>query len=347
MIVVIIAGGSGSRLWPLSTPAYPKHLLQINNDKLSLLQRACERARKLTDQIYVVSETGHIKYVKEQLSDVPPEAFIVEPARRGTANCIVAALAHIGKHHAHDEPVAFIHADHYIQDINGFVDSFHLADTVTSEQKRIVLIGVEPTGPATIFGYIEKGAALDGQDDVFNVSSFKEKPDRPTAEKYLKSGKYLWNGGYFIGSLDVFVEHMRKSAPGLADNYERLNAVASPEEYEKVYLAFESEAIDYALIEKVPDLLVVPASFDWMDLGSFGDLAKAAGSDKQGNSLQGDNIAADEVTNSFIYNDDSKPLAVIGLDDVIVVNTPNGVLVTRKDMAPKVGEISKQFNNKQ
>lgn len=343
MIVVIIAGGSGTRLWPLSTPDYPKHLLKVNNDNLSLLQYAYERARKLTDHIYVVSEVGHIQYVKDQLPDLAPEAFIIEPARRGTANCIVEALAHISKQHAADEPIAFVHSDHHIRDVNGFVQSFRLAEKLSREQKRIVLIGVEPTGPATNFGYIEKGDLLPGQDLVCNVRSFKEKPDRQTAVGYLKSGNYLWNGGYFVGSLEVFLSHMQQSAPELADHYQAL-IDADPEQFEQVYLGFTAEAIDYALIEKVPDLLVVPASFDWMDLGSFNDLAKAAGGDEQGNHAQGP-VELDEVTNSFVLNQETKPVAVVGLDNVVVVNTPDGLLVARKDLSQKVGEISKRLNN--
>ncbi len=343
MIVVIIAGGSGSRLWPLSTPSYPKHLLQVNNDELSLLQRAYQRARSLTDKIYIVSEASHIQHVRDQLPDLPAKAFIVEPARRGTANCIVAALENISHRHSPDEPVAFIHSDHYIRDNDSFVSSFHLAEKVAAEQRRIVLIGIEPTGPATIFGYIEKGEVLKGQDGIFNVKSFKEKPDRAAAEHYLASGNYLWNGGYFIASLSVFLERMRSAAPELADNYQRLSS-AAPKQYQALYLSFKSAAIDYALIEKVPDLLVIQASFDWMDLGSFGDLAKAAGADEQGNSLHADNIEVEDVTNTFVYNDEAKPVAVIGLDDVIIVNTPNGLLVARKDLAPRVGEISKRLN---
>ncbi|HSW85290.1 MAG TPA: mannose-1-phosphate guanylyltransferase [Candidatus Saccharimonadales bacterium] len=344
MIVVIIAGGSGTRLWPLSTPDYPKHLLNVNNDKNSLLQMAYERARKLTDKVYIVSEASHIEHVKQQLSDLPDEKFIVEPGRRGTANCIVAALVYISGRHKDDEAIAFIHSDHYIRDLEGFAGSFRLAEKISNEQQRIVLIGVEPLGPATIFGYIEKGQPLKGQDLVANVNSFKEKPDRETAEKYVKSGKYLWNGGYFVGSLSVFLKSMSRAAPELYDAYQRLKKTKA-DKFKKTYLSLKNEAIDYALMEKLSNLLVVPASFDWMDLGSFGDLARAAGGDAKGNHAHGDNIAIEEVTNSYIHNGDIKPVIVIGLDNVIVVNTPAGLLVTRKDMAQKVGELSKRFTN--
>jgi mannose-1-phosphate guanylyltransferase len=345
MIVVIIAGGSGTRLWPLSTPNYPKHLMKIDGSDASLLQTTYKRAQKLTEHIYVVSDSSHIEHVREQLSVLPPEAFIVEPARRGTANCIIAALAYISSRHEADEPIAFIHADHYIRDVAGFRYSFRLAERIAAREKRIVLVGVEPDKPATGFGYIEKGELLDEQNFVFNVNSFKEKPDYQTAKAYLKSGNYLWNGGYFLGSLATFLSRMEQFAPELADHYQQL-LNAKPEDYQQVYLSFESIAIDYALIEKVPDLLVVPATFDWMDLGSFSDLSRAVNGDDKGNYLQGQQVEIEEVKNSFIQDEEAKPVIVIGLDNIVVVNTPHGLLVARKDMSQKVGDVSKRLQEK-
>jgi mannose-1-phosphate guanylyltransferase/mannose-6-phosphate isomerase len=345
MIVVIIAGGSGTRLWPLSTPDYPKHLLKINGDKRSLLQHTYDRARRLTDKIYVVSDDSHIKHVREQLPELSPEAFIVEPARRGTANCIVAALAAIAKLHDPDEPIASIHADHYIRDTDGFVHSFKVATDASAANQRIVLVGVEPDHPATGFGYIQKDELFDEANFVFGVQSFKEKPAFDVAQDYVASGKYLWNCGYFVGSVNTFKQKMQDYAPELFDNYQKL-AAASSEDYDKTYLSLKSEAIDYALIEKVQDLLVVPASFDWMDLGSFGDLHKAVGGDEQGNHLHGQ-VETEEVTNSFVHNQDTKPVAVIGLDNVVVVNTPHGTLVARKDLAQQVGAVSKRIGGKE
>jgi mannose-1-phosphate guanylyltransferase/mannose-6-phosphate isomerase len=346
MIVVIIAGGSGTRLWPLSTPDHPKHLLKINGDDFSLLQHTYERARQLTDRVYVVSEAGHIDRVREQLKELDEDHFIVEPARRGTANCIVTALVYIGQRHDNDEPVAFVHADHYIRDTAGFIHSFQLANEAASSEKRIVLVGVEPDYPATGLGYIQKGDPLSEDQDVYNVHGFKEKPDFDLAKTYVASGNYLWNCGYFIGSVNTFKTNMEAHALGLYDNYQKLSA-ASPEDYDKVYLGFENVAIDYALMEKVPDLLVVPASFDWMDLGSFGDLHKAVGGDEQGNHVHGW-VEMEGVTNTLVQNQEKdKPVAVIGLDNVVVVNTPNGILVARKDEAQKVGEVSKRFKSKE
>ena len=343
MIAVIIAGGSGTRLWPLSTPDYPKHLLKVGGDDLSLLQSTYKRAKRLTDRIYVVSEAGHINHVKDQLPELGDNAFIVEPARRGTANCIVAALVSVSKQADVDEPIAILSADHYIRDINGFVHSFKIASETSTHTKRIVLVGVEPDYPATGFGYIEKGELINEQTFVFNVQSFKEKPDYGTAVSYLASGKYLWNCGYFVGSINTFKTAMEHHSPELFSNYQKLNQAAA-DNYTNTYLGFESNSIDYVLIEKVPDLLVVLASFDWMDLGSFGDLHKAVGSDDKGNHVHGQ-VETEDITNSFIQNHEDKPVAVIGLDNVVVINTPNGILVARKDLAQKVGDISKRFNN--
>ncbi|MGH7195566.1 MAG: mannose-1-phosphate guanylyltransferase [Candidatus Saccharimonadales bacterium] len=342
MIIVIVAGGSGTRLWPLSTPDYPKHLLKVNGDSLSLLQQTYARAKKLTDKVYVVSEAGHIQHVKEQLSELPEDAFIVEPGRRGTANCILAALSHIAKKHDGNEPIASIHADHYIRDIDGFMHSFETATETSAEQKRLVLVGVEPDYAATGFGYIEKGQVISEQSFVFNVSSFKEKPDFEIARRYLRSGKYLWNCGYFVGSLNTFIDSMQQYAPDLYQNYQKL-ADAPPEDYQNVYLGLENQAIDYALIEKVKNLLVVPASFDWMDLGSFDDLSKAVSGDESGNYAHGKSIELEAVNNSFVHNAEKKPIAIIGLDNVVVINTAHGMLVARKDQSQKVGEVSKRL----
>jgi len=342
MVIVIIAGGSGTRLWPLSTPGYPKHLLKINGDGRSLLQHTYDRARQLTDQIYVVSEHSHIDHVKNQLPELPDAAFVIEPARRGTANCLIAALAYISKRHDESEIIASIHADHYIRDTRGFVHSFKVANKASAQTGRILLIGVEPDYPATGFGYIEKGDLFDEEAFIYNVSSFKEKPDKVTAKQYLTSGKYLWNCGYFVASIATFKAKMKTNAPELLNVYEKLSA-AQENEYEQFYTGLQTEAIDYALIEKVPDLLVVPASFDWMDLGSFNDLHKAIGGDEQGNHVHGQ-VQVDRVQNSYIHNEEDKPVAVIGLDNIAVVNTAHGLLVTRKDQSQKVGEISKRIN---
>jgi len=342
MIVVIIAGGSGTRLWPLSTPDYPKHLLTINGENDSLLQKTYQRAKLLASDIYVLTEGSHAHHVKAQIPDLSSDKFIIEPARRGTASCIVAALVRLSEISPHDEPIAFLPADHYIRDVSGFANSFKIAGAMSKKHSKIVLVGIEPDYPATGFGYIQKGEIADQDSLVYTVEGFKEKPNYESAKEFFRSGNYLWNGGYFTGSLDAFKEAMKVYAPRLLGDYEKL--LASGDQFEEVYLGFENISIDYALMDNIKDILVVPASFDWMDLGSFGDLHKAVDNDESGNHIYG-RVEISNVENSFVRNYEDKPVAVVGLDNVVVVNTPEGILVARKDLSKEVGEVSKRINS--
>lgn len=346
MITVIIAGGSGTRLWPLSTATNPKQLLALTNER-SMVQNTYDRAVKLSKDIYVVPDISHADALKAQLPELQQDHFVVEPGRRGTANCIIAALVHVAKRHDHDEPIAFIHADHHIRDVDGFVRSFNVAADVSRKRNEIALIGIEPTYPATGFGYIERDGELDNAKGVYQVESFKEKPDFETARQYMASGRYLWNCGYFVGSVNTFVKEMEEFAPELYENYQKLTAIndANSDEYKDTYLSFENQVIDIALIEKSQSLIVVPASFDWMDVGNFKDLHEANESDENGNHFRGNNIHFDEVENAYIRNEEDKPIAVIGLDNVVVINTPDGILVSRKDISHKVGDIAKKIQN--
>lgn len=346
MITVIIAGGSGTRLWPLSTPDYPKHLLSLTGS-MTLVQYSYERAKTISSSIYVVTDGSHVQHVKDQLPNLSNENFIIEPGRRGTASCILAALAVIQKNHDKDEPIAFLAADHYIRDIAGFTHSFKIAEAASKQAQKIVLVGIEPVYPATGFGYIKKDGIFDEKSFVFDVDSFKEKPDYKTAKQYLNNGNYLWNAGYFVGAVNTFIECMKADVPELYKDYEALVAAKDQAEFNRIYLALENISIDYALIEKVKHLLVVPASFDWMDLGSYDDLQKAIGSDENGNHIKGETVEVEGVENSFIQDHEGKKLAVIGLDNIVVINTADGILVARKDLAQKVGDVSKRFTKKE
>jgi mannose-1-phosphate guanylyltransferase/mannose-6-phosphate isomerase len=346
MITVIIAGGSGTRLWPLSTPEFPKHLLKLTGER-TLLQTAYDRASKLGNTIYVVTEASHSGHVKVQLPELPESAFLIEPGRRGTAHCIIFALDIIARIHDHDEPIAFIHSDHHVRDIGGFARSFELAAKVSQKSKQITLIGIEPTFPSTGFGYIKRDGTISASRGVFEVESFKEKPDYETAKTYVESGDYLWNCGYFVGSVDTFLNEMKRSAPDLQKDFEVLSAIkkTGSKEYDDAYLGFDNQVIDIALIEKAKSLAVVSASFDWMDVGSFKDLHDVVPRDENGNHTYGKNIHTIDVSNVYIRNEEDKPIAVIGLDNVIVVNTPDGILVSRKDVSHRTGEVAKKLQS--
>lgn len=344
MITVIIAGGSGTRLWPLSTSHQPKQLLALTTER-TMVQQAYDRAVTLGETVYVVTEASHAAALRAQIPELPDEAFLIEPGRRGTAHCIIFALDYIARHHDKDEPVAFIHSDHNVRDIAGFKRSFGTAGRVSTEKNEIVLIGIEPTFPSTGFGYIERDGAIDEDAGVYNVLSFKEKPDYDTALQYVESGSYLWNCGYFVGSVNTFLSEMEQSAPELEANYETLAAIEShgSDAYNEAYLALDNQVIDIALIEKAKSLAVVSASFDWMDIGNFKDLHDVVPKDEDNNYVRGENIHALDVENVYVRNETDTPVAVIGLDNIVVVNTADGILIARKDVSHRTGEVAKKL----
>lgn len=345
MIVVIIAGGSGTRLWPLSTPGYPKHLLNLTNER-SLLQNTFDRVRKLTsvDQIIVVSEASHADHVIAQLPEIPKENIIIEPGRRGTASCFLLAMHTVRVRGLADQAIFFVWADHVIRDNAGFNATTALAGDLAEQKQKMVFVGVEPTYPSTGFGYMEKGNRLEnGYKAAYELVKFVEKPDHKTAVGYFNSGKYLWNTGYLVATLSTLEREMQGNSETLWRNYQ---ALLESQNVDDTYLGFEPEPIDTALSEKVSDGLVVSGAFDWLDVGSFGDLHEANGSDEQGNYLWGEHIYEDEVENAYIRNEEDKPVVVIGLDNVVVVNTPHGVLVARKDLSQKVKDAVKRMEGK-
>lgn len=344
MIAVVIAGGQGTRLWPLSTSEKPKHLLKIISER-SLLQDAFDRAQLAADDIYVVTDKSHAHHVREQLPELDEQKIIVEPDRRGTASCILLALAHIANSHDDDPEVAFFHADHHILDKQAFAGAVREAALNAREHDSIALIGIEPEYPATGFGYIKQGEKLNGS---YKVDSFKEKPDEKTAEKYLNSGQYLWNLGLFAAPLSVFQKAFAEYASELDSGFKDLvKLLSSDSNVDDRYRELDDEPIDTALIEKTKNVIVVPGRFDWMDIGSFKDLHDVMpGKDEYDNSLSGDGAVHMIDTRSSIVISHNKPVAVIGLENVAVIDTPEGILVCHKDYSQKVKEVAKKVSSK-
>ena len=343
MIIVIIAGGSGTRLWPLSTHDFPKHLLNLTNDR-SLLQNTYDRVRELSDTIFIVPEKSHVKHVYEQLPDVPRKRILDEPARRGTASCFLLALSEIRRQGHKNQPVFFLWADHLISDTKAFMRAAREAAEISQAQQKLVFMGIKPAYASTGFGYIRMGKRAKGAGkDIHELKQFVEKPDKKTAQQYLKSGRYLWNTGYLIGTIDTFERELREHAPRLWNDYRDLRSTFLAMNRRRLYMDFISEPIDTALSEHVPDGLVVQGKFDWADVGSFHDLHGVSQQDKAGNTVTGDKIELEDVKNSLVRNEIDVPVAVIGLKNLAVIATENGILVTNKEQAQKVGDISKKL----
>ncbi|MDR3324978.1 MAG: NTP transferase domain-containing protein [Spirochaetaceae bacterium] len=340
---MIIAGGSGTRLWPLSRPDYPKHLLNLAGSG-TLLQQTVKRAKFAGSDVLIVTEKSHACHISEQLPGFPSSDILIEPGRRGTANCILFALNALKKRCAEDDPVAFIHCDHVVRDTAGFSATMQKVAAAALEKQKIVLCGVMPTSNHTGFGYIEKG---DADGDAYRVKAFKEKPDAATAKQYVESGNFLWNTGCFAGSIAIFLNEIKKYSPELQENMDKLSAVGEigSGRYNECYLSFKSGAIDYMLMEKDRELLVIPACFDWADVGNFKDLCDVLPKDDDGNRIQGGSVHAIGCSDVFVRNDEERPIAVIGLKDVVVVNTTNGILVSSRNAVHQVGDIAKQLQD--
>jgi len=344
MIAVIIAGGSGTRLWPLSTPDYPKHLLRLANDD-SLLQNTLVRARKLSDdsKIFVITDASHSHHVIEQLADFNSDQILSEPARRGTASCVLFAMQHIKQLGLDaNEPIVFLWADHLIRDEKGFVTSFKWAGRLAKKYGKVVFIGAEPHYPSTGFGYMEHNKKFDSEENVYELASFHEKPDVATARKYFASGRFFWNMGYLVTTLAVFESTVQTYSRKYFKAYKSL---LSAKDITRAYLALKSDAVDYVFSEKIKGALVIPGNFDWVDIGSFKDLHEVSTQDEIGNHTKGQSIEIENTTNSYIHNNTDVPVAVIGLDNVVVVNTVNGLLVTNKNYAQKVGDVAKRLQS--
>jgi mannose-1-phosphate guanylyltransferase len=279
----------------------------------------------LTKSIYIVPEASHANDVKKQLPKYKNNV-IIEPTRRGTAHCILFALAKLKKIIPSDEVIVFLHADHHIGDIESFQETVQAAVKASSEMNKITLIGVAPDYPATGFGYIKTGKEVTNEDGipVMSVDKFVEKPDEKTARSYFKSKKYLWNLGLFAGSINTFEAEIKKSNKALWKRYEQLQTNDSLKYYE----GFPNEPIDTELIEKVKELVVIPGQFDWADVGSFKDLYEIL---RNGDSNVHKGSVYDIGSKESLVIADNKPIITIGLDNLIVIDTPEGILVCPKD----------------
>jgi mannose-1-phosphate guanylyltransferase len=250
----------------------------------------------------------------------------------------------IRKSGLNDQGVFFLWADNVIRDHAGFMGTASLAAELAEKQQKMVFIGAEPTYPSVGLGYLHKGERLpNGYKNAYALMKFVEKPDHKTAVKYVRSGDYLWNTGYLMATCATLEREIEANAPELWQNYQALTA---SKDSKATYLNFESAAIDTSLSERLTDALVVTGSFDWLDVGSFQDLHEVNESDELGNHFRGKHIYEDEVENAYVRNDEDKPVVVIGLDNVVIINSPNGLLVARKDLSQKVKDAVNRMEGK-
>ncbi len=336
---VILSGGSGTRLWPLSRTALPKQFLPLVSER-TLFQETVLRLKGLPNVSapLVVCNNDHRFLAAEQMQAIgaQPMLHILEPVGRNTAPAVaVAAFAAVDKDA--DAILLVMAADHLIRDVEGFHGAIEKAGAL-AQQDRLVTFGIKPDNPATGFGYIERGSAL-AEDGSFSVARFVEKPDAETAKAFLASGKFFWNSGMFVFKASVYLAELESHRPDIHQAAELAWQHSTHDLdfcrlHESDFAACPSESIDYAVMERTKSAAVVSVDIGWSDIGSWSSLAEVSEQDARGNSVRGDVYIAE--THGSYVRAESRMVATIGVRDLVVVETADAVLVMHKDMAQDV-----------
>lgn len=347
ILPVIMCGGSGSRLWPLSRTAFPKQFLSLVTEQ-TMLQDTIVRLGDLNElaPLFICNEE-HRFIVAEQLRQLSllHSGILLEPVGRNTAPAV--ALAALEATKSGDDPLLLVlAADHVIQDTSRFIQAVLQAELL-AEQGQLVTFGIVPTEAHTGYGYIRQGQSVG---DGYQVAEFVEKPDQATAERYLESGEFLWNSGMFLFKASLYLEELRRYRPDILSvcenalsrakqdlDFTRLNA--------DIFADCPDESIDYAVMEKTQDAIVIPMAAGWNDVGSWSSLWQVNKKDQQGNATRGD-VMLEQVQNSYIYSQD-RLVAAVGLNDVVVVETKDAVLVAHKDQVQQVKQIVNRLKEEQ
>ncbi|MDW3056454.1 mannose-1-phosphate guanylyltransferase/mannose-6-phosphate isomerase [Vibrio sp. 1978] len=344
LLPVIMAGGSGSRLWPLSRTLYPKQFISLTSDN-TMLQDTINRLEGIEHKSpFIICNEEHRFIVAEQLrqQNLAHSGIALEPVGRNTAPAI--ALAALQSKKEGDDPLFLVlAADHVIQDQEAFVEAVEIAKKRAIENK-LVTFGIVPTGPETGYGYIKQGKSDSA--DSYQVERFVEKPDLATAKEYISSNEYLWNSGMFLFKASRYLEELKKHRPDILTACEKaiagsVNDLDFIRLDEEAFLSCPDDSIDYAVMEKTEDAVVVPLDASWSDVGSFSSLWEVAEKDVAGNVTHGD-VITQGTQNSFIYSQ-SKLVSTVGVDDLVVVETKDAVLVAHKDKVQDVKSIVNQL----
>ncbi len=353
---VIMAGGIGSRFWPVSTSRFPKQFHDILGTGETLIQQTFRRLLKITpaENIYVVTHKNYKGLVAEQLPGLPEVNIILEPARRNTAPCITYAAYRILK----QDPKGIMliaPSDHLVSNEEEFTRVARLALQEAAAHNRLYTLGIKPHRPDTGYGYIQYINQEEAPgSEIKKVKTFTEKPDIELAKQFLESGDFIWNSGLFIWSVSYFLEEIGQHLPDLKTTFDQGKALmGTPEEQAflaRVYPACENESIDYGLMEKSSEVYVIPADFGWSDLGTWGSLYEHLDTDKNGNALVAQKALAYDSHNNLIRIPKEKLAVIEGLEGFIVVDDDDSLLICRMEneqlIKAFVNDVKLQFGDK-
>lgn len=352
MYALILAGGSGTRLWPYSRSQRPKQFLSING-QMTMLQETVSRTLPIIppERVLVATGAAYADLVREQLPDVPAENILVEPAGRGTAPCIGLAALHLRRRDP-KAVMAVLSADHRIAQSDRLCAALSAAEQI-ARKGYLVTLGIQPTTPSTGYGYIQGGDRItwDGDAAVYQVQAFVEKPDRQRAQAYVSSGEYFWNAGMFVWQADRIIQELNQHRPTLADNLFLIDlAIGTAHEQavlEAVWNHIEHVAIDVAVMEQTRRAAVIPVTMGWSDVGDWAALSEILPHDEVGNAVVGSHIGVDTRT-SLIYGN-GRVIATIGVADLVVVDTHDVLLICPRDrvqdVKAMVSQIREQHRN--
>ena len=345
--LVIMAGGVGSRFWPMSTEEKPKQFIDVLGTGRSLLQLTFDRFEGVCapENVWVVTNKRYAALVHEQLHEIPEGNILQEPCRRNTAPCI----AYISWRIKEKDPNANIvvsPADHIVMNSNEFRRVITSALKFTSETDSIVTLGMKPTRPETGYGYIQADLRTPSarNKEIYRVDQFREKPDLATATEYIKDKSFFWNAGIFVMSAATIVNAFRVYQPSIAKIFESMRSIYGTDkeqaEIDLRYPECESISIDYAIMEKAEEIFVMPADFGWSDLGTWGSLLVQSHKDLYGNATIGENIVMIESKNNIVHTLNEKKVVIQGLEGYIVAEEDGTLLICKLSEEQRIKQFS-------
>ena len=339
MKCVILAGGSGSRFWPLSRNQKPKQLLSIVGKK-SMLQMTIDRLKKVKkiSEIYIVTRKDLYDQIVNDIKGVDSDKVFIEPSGKNTAPAI-GMMASLFALENRDEIMGVFPADHLIVEHRKFERSINKADHLARKGNNLVTIGIKPNRPSTAYGYIQYDEQSEEDHiDAYHVKTFAEKPHGKLARRFIRSGDFLWNAGMFFWKVDTFMKGIRTHIPDLHEILKKIAPkLKAGKSFDNLWRMIEPESIDYGLLEKADNIYVVSGEFKWNDIGSWRSLYNVLNVQKDGNIIQGGGSAIGSK-NNLIYSKD-KFTAIIGVDDLVVVNTDDATLIVSKDKTEDVKNL--------
>lgn len=345
--VVIMAGGVGSRFWPMSTTERPKQFIDVLGVGRSLLQLTFDRFKDIcpAENVWVLTNKAYAELVHEQLPEVPASNILLEPCRRNTAPCI----AYVSWRIKASDPKANVvvtPSDHIITDPEEFRRVIKSCMQFTAETDAIVTLGMTPTRPETGYGYIQADLSSSSprNKEIFRIDSFREKPDLETARKYIQQSNYFWNAGIFVWSVKTIVNAFRVYSPSISKIFETMlpiyGTAQEQQQIDEKYPECENISVDYAIMEKAEEIFVHPASFGWSDLGSWGALLEQTKHDLYGNSLIGNNINVYDTHNCIIHTSQEKRVIVQGLENYVVAEKDGSLLICKLSEEQRIRQFT-------